>query len=164
MGIWPWQCTPTGLDNSTELRMEKIQQAVTEIWVPQVWQPPARPLLTHWSYVPFAPSHRYVWITLQPRVWLTGRKLRISPVTYPSIFHQFCYHDDTISLGFPDKSPHIHYRSCLRSYNKQWWGHGVAANALYLTDPLQWYTIGHQWIPLPKGSLMWKLHVFAKNC
>ena len=43
MGIWPWQCTPTGLDNSTELRMEKIHQAVTEIWVPQVWQPPARP-------------------------------------------------------------------------------------------------------------------------
>ena len=43
MGIWPWQCTPTGLDNSTELWMEKIHQAVTEIWVPQVWQPPARP-------------------------------------------------------------------------------------------------------------------------
>ena len=43
MGIWPWQCTPTGLDDSTELRMEKIRQAVTEIWVPQVWQPPAQP-------------------------------------------------------------------------------------------------------------------------
>ena len=43
MGIWPWQCTPTDLDNSTELRMEKICQAVTEIWVPQVWQPPAQP-------------------------------------------------------------------------------------------------------------------------
>ena len=26
MGIWPWQCTSTGLDNSTELRMEKICQ------------------------------------------------------------------------------------------------------------------------------------------
>ena len=24
-------------------RMETIRQAVTEIWVPQVWQPPARP-------------------------------------------------------------------------------------------------------------------------
>ena len=24
MGKWPWQCTTTGLDNSTELRMEKI--------------------------------------------------------------------------------------------------------------------------------------------
>ena len=23
--------------------MEKIHQAVTEIWIPQVWQPPARP-------------------------------------------------------------------------------------------------------------------------
>ena len=44
MGKWPWQCTTTGLDNSTELRMEKIHQEVTEIWVPQVWQPPARPL------------------------------------------------------------------------------------------------------------------------
>ena len=37
MGKWPWQCTTTGLDNSTELRMEKIRQAVTEIWVPQIW-------------------------------------------------------------------------------------------------------------------------------
>ena len=43
MGKWPWQCTTTGLDNSTELRTVKIHQAVTEIWVPQVWQPPARP-------------------------------------------------------------------------------------------------------------------------
>ena len=43
MGKWPWQCTTTGLDNSTERRTEKIHQAVTEIWVPQVWQPPARP-------------------------------------------------------------------------------------------------------------------------
>ena len=43
MGNWPWQCTTTGLDNSTELRTVKIHQAVTEIWVPQVWQPPARP-------------------------------------------------------------------------------------------------------------------------
>ena len=43
MGKWPWQCTTTGLDNSTELRMEKICQAVTEIWVLQVWQPPACP-------------------------------------------------------------------------------------------------------------------------
>ena len=32
-----------GLDNSTELLFEKICHAVTEIWVPQVWQPPARP-------------------------------------------------------------------------------------------------------------------------
>ena len=39
----PWQCTSRGLDNSTELRIEKICLAVTEIWVPQVWQPPARP-------------------------------------------------------------------------------------------------------------------------
>ena len=41
--IWgkrPWQCKTTGLDNSTELPTEKIHQAVTEIWVPQIWQPP----------------------------------------------------------------------------------------------------------------------------
>ena len=43
MGKWPRQCTTTGLDNSTELRTYKIRQAVTEIWVLQVWQPPARP-------------------------------------------------------------------------------------------------------------------------
>ena len=43
MGVWAWQCTTTGLDNSIELRTEKIHQAVTEIWVPQVWQPPAQP-------------------------------------------------------------------------------------------------------------------------
>ena len=40
------ECTTTGLDNSTELWMEKIRQAVTEIWVPQVWQPPARTMMT----------------------------------------------------------------------------------------------------------------------
>ena len=40
---WPWQCTTTGLENSTELQMVKIRQAVTEICVPQVWQLPARP-------------------------------------------------------------------------------------------------------------------------
>ena len=46
MGKWPWQYITRGLDNSTELRMEKIHQAVTEIWVPQVWQPPARTVTT----------------------------------------------------------------------------------------------------------------------
>ena len=30
-GKWPWQCTTTGLHNSTELRTENIRQAVTEI-------------------------------------------------------------------------------------------------------------------------------------
>ena len=46
MGKWAWQCTTTGLDNSIDLRTEKIHQAVTEIWVPQVWQPPARTVTT----------------------------------------------------------------------------------------------------------------------
>ena len=56
MGIWPWQCTPTGLDNSTELRMEKIRQAVTEIWVPQVWQPPAQPPARTVTTIPLQPG------------------------------------------------------------------------------------------------------------
>ena len=42
MGKWPYQCTTRGLDDSTELWMEKIRQLVTEIGVPQAWQPSAR--------------------------------------------------------------------------------------------------------------------------
>ena len=56
MGKWPWRCTTTGLDNSTELRMEKIHQAVTEIWVPQVWQPPARPPARTVTTIPLQPG------------------------------------------------------------------------------------------------------------
>ena len=78
MGKWPWQCTTRGLDNSTELRMEKIRQLViTEIWVPQVWQPPGRP-----------PARTVTTIPLQPgglrgkKVWRgdrqTDRRTKIS--------------------------------------------------------------------------------------
>ena len=56
MGKWPWRCTTTGLDNSTELRMEKIHQAVTEIWVPQIWQPPARPPARTVTTIPLQPG------------------------------------------------------------------------------------------------------------
>ena len=59
MGKWAWQCTTTGLDNSIELRTEKIHQAVTEIWAPQVWQPPARPparLPGPWRQYPSSPE------------------------------------------------------------------------------------------------------------
>ena len=56
MGKWPWRCTTTGPDNSTELRMEKIHQAVTEIWVPQVWQPPARPPARTVTTIPLQPG------------------------------------------------------------------------------------------------------------
>ena len=38
--------TTIGLENSTELWMEKIRHAVTEIWFPQVWQPPALTVTT----------------------------------------------------------------------------------------------------------------------
>ena len=70
MGKWLWQCTPTGLDNTTELRMEKIRQAVTEIWVPQVWQLPAWPLAC-------PPAWTMMTITLQPR-GMRGKKFRHS--------------------------------------------------------------------------------------
>ena len=66
MGKWAWQCTTTGLDNSIELRTEKIHQAVTEIWVPQVWQPPARPTAR-------PPARTVTTIPLQPG-GLRGKK------------------------------------------------------------------------------------------
>ena len=60
MGKWPWQCTTTGLDNSTELRTVKIHPAITEIWVPQVWQPtalpPARPPTRTVTTIPLQPG------------------------------------------------------------------------------------------------------------
>ena len=39
----PWQCTTTGLDNSTELRITKIRQAVTGSASLAAARPPARP-------------------------------------------------------------------------------------------------------------------------
>ena len=56
MGKWSWQCTTTGLDNSTELRMEKIRQAFAEIWVPQVWQPLAARPPRPWRQYPSCPE------------------------------------------------------------------------------------------------------------
>ena len=76
MGIWPWQCTPTGLDNSTELRMEKIHQAVTEIWVPQVWQPPARPVTT----IPLQPGGLRGKKTLQGKEWSSRKQTWSCPI------------------------------------------------------------------------------------
>ena len=57
MGKWLWRCTTTGLDNSTELRMEKIHQAVTEIWVPQFGsRPPGRPAARTVTTIPLQPG------------------------------------------------------------------------------------------------------------
>ena len=56
MGKWQDQCTTKGPKNSIELRMEKIRQAVTEIWVPQVWQPPARPPARTVTTIPLQPE------------------------------------------------------------------------------------------------------------
>ena len=36
--------------------MEKIRQAVTEIWVPQVWQPPAHPPARTVTTIPLQPE------------------------------------------------------------------------------------------------------------
>ena len=74
MGKWPWQCTTRGLDNSTKLRMEKIRQAVTDIWVPQVWQPPARPP-GPWRQYPSSPDGWGVkWVSDWDRSLSGGNK------------------------------------------------------------------------------------------
>ena len=86
MGKWPWQCTTTGLDNSTELRIMKIREAVTEIWVPQVWQPPARPNCDNTpggkkGVLTSSTQQRSTWVqyfrtkTLQVRIDSTENKL-----------------------------------------------------------------------------------------
>ena len=59
--------TTTGLDNSTELRTQQIRWPVTEIWVPQVWQPPV--LLTDRP-----PAWTVMTIPLQPGR-LRGKKM-----------------------------------------------------------------------------------------
>ena len=87
MGKWPWQCTTTnatGPDNSTELRMEKIGQAITDIWVPQVWQPTPRPP-GPWRQYPSSPEgwgvksnhYKILYITQQDlESWNVQKMLR----------------------------------------------------------------------------------------
>ena len=41
MSKWPWLCTPSDIDKSTERRMEKIHPAVSEIYIPQTLEPAA---------------------------------------------------------------------------------------------------------------------------
>ena len=91
MGKWPWQCTTTGLDNSTELRMEKIHQAVTEIWVPQIWQPPARPP-EPWRQYPSNPEGWGVKIQIRDFALLT-KIFSLWPGT-SGIFSSFCIISD----------------------------------------------------------------------
>ena len=55
MGKWSWQCTTTDLDNSTDLWTQKISRVVKEIWVPQIWQLPARPLVRTMMTIPLQP-------------------------------------------------------------------------------------------------------------
>ena len=108
MGIWLWQCTPTGLDNSTELRMEKIPQAVTEIWVPQVWQPPAQP--------PSRPPARTVTtIPLQPG-GLRGKNWCHFPPKSTQLCYNYClttprHHRINHQRGFHGLACGIHQRA-----------------------------------------------------
>ena len=78
MGKWPWQCTTIGLDNSTELRMEKIRQAVTEIWVPQVWQPPAQ-----------RPARTVTTLPSSPEGWGVKSELSVKMVYFTR--NTFCH-------------------------------------------------------------------------
>ena len=52
MGKWPWQCTTTGLDNSTELWTEKISPTVTDgCGFPKSGsRPPGSPPGPWWQY------------------------------------------------------------------------------------------------------------------
>ena len=43
MGKLPWYCTITGLENSVELRTEKIRPTVSEICIPEPADHPAAP-------------------------------------------------------------------------------------------------------------------------
>ena len=84
------QCTPTGLDNSTELRMEKIHWAVAEIWVPQVWQPPARPP-GPWRQYPSSPEGWGVKSDLFTTMPLTRLVFALSFQNGMSQWHHFCF-------------------------------------------------------------------------
>ena len=78
MGKWPWQCTTRGLDNSTELRMENIRQAVTEIWVPQAWQLPDRPPARTVTTIPSSPFINSLWPS--DVIWWQGSRSTLAQV------------------------------------------------------------------------------------
>ena len=49
--------------------MEKIRQAVTEIWVPQVWQPPAQPPARPPTHLPARPPGPWRQYPSSPEGW-----------------------------------------------------------------------------------------------
>ena len=108
---WPWRCTTRGLQNSIELWTEKIRQAVTEIWVPQIWQlpgwPPARPLMR-----PDCDNNTmlllWAFITRSPNFCLT--------FPYPKISPNFSHNSLTFpwpwKIFFPDR-----WQPCVHLWN-----------------------------------------------
>ena len=107
MGKWPWQCTTTGLDNSTALWTEKIHQAVTEIWVPQVWQPPARPPArppVPWRQYPSSPEGWGVKIGIRfhgNQTFLTKTLRQNSSISLEECFHVWWKYKQMFSMTIP---------------------------------------------------------------
>ena len=106
MGKWPWQCTTRGLDNSTELRMEKICQVVTEIWVPQVWQPPAQPTAWTVTTIPLQPgglrgkNEHAITCWMFPHHWTTRYFLPPHRQFFP--FHTFASSIRVVASPIPE--------------------------------------------------------------
>ena len=108
---WPWRCTTRGLENSIALWTEKIRQAVTEIWVPQIWQPPgwprARPLtrqdcdnntmLLLWAFI--ARSLNFFLTFLYPKI-------------SPNFSHNFLTFPWPWKIFFPDR-----WQPCVHLWN-----------------------------------------------
>ena len=131
MGKWPWQCTTTGLDNSTEHRMEKIRQAVTEIWVPQVWQPPARPPARTVTTIPLQPEGlmgKKDTVGLQLYVFLA--LLRYARATSILSYGQLKYSTDKIKL----------IRTLIIAYPKM--SNSQPSRYLKYISKIRWHTDG----------------------
>ena len=117
MGIWTLQCTPTGLDNSTELRMEKIHQAVTEIWVPQVWQPPAWPP----AHPPARPPGPWRQYPSSPEGW--GVKKTVQPGNQPGEVSNKIYICSSKKIAVLWNSCFVKQSSDLKSSSIPLWCH-----------------------------------------
>ena len=116
-GKWSWQCTTTGIDISTELRTEKVHQAVTEIWVPQIWQPPTGP-----------PARTVTAIPLQPG-GLRGKKVFCLVIL--SFLFRTTYSNNT-------KYTHIRSLRWLRPWNMQSWMYYLNNSNKNLLNCLIW--------------------------
>ena len=128
MDKWLWQCTTTGLDNFTENWMEKICQAVSEIWVLQVWQPPSLPAIHPPTRLPGP------WLQSKVKVIAQGHKVGLIPYRLISL----SFHVDrplqwmkpsawspSINLSWPCNAIcHYWFRQWLVSCYLTQWGQG----------------------------------------